>query len=118
MAESPVAVDVLPPGLRHGGRQFGVGQADQHDGETANEEGEDRAQTAGGLDPAAGQDDPAPADHRAERQGQDLLAPEDTGKTGSGRLIAHRVNDLHRKALFFLITQPKAQSVPHSAQSR
>lgn len=64
-------VVVLTTGERQRGSELCVDQADEsHDG-TADEEGDDGAARSRVLDPAAGQHDPAEADHGAEAEAED-----------------------------------------------
>ena len=54
----------------HRGGQFGIEQPDQHDGQPGQRESENRTEAAPAFDPDARKDDPAPADHGPEGQGQ------------------------------------------------
>jgi len=58
---------------RHGGSQFCIEQANQHDGYTRHDEAERRPEAAAITQPQSGKNDPAPADHRAESQRQSVF---------------------------------------------
>ena len=77
-----MAPDVLAAALRHGRRQLCIGQTDEKDHDAANHKAERRAEDAALLDPAARGDDPAPADHCAERDDEDVPCAEHLVKFG------------------------------------
>ena len=63
---------MLSAGVRHRGDEFGVHDADEAHDDTAGGEGEQCTERSGVIEPAAGQHDPAEADHRAEADEEDV----------------------------------------------
>ena len=72
----PHAEHVLATAFRHGGRQFGVGHADEEDHHAAEDEAQHGADDAGRADPVAGGNHPSPSDHGAEGDHQDVHGTE------------------------------------------
>ena len=80
----------LAAGARQGRRQLGVGEPHQPDHHGADPERQDRAHRTRPDDHLAGQHHPAPADHRAEGDGQHVAAAEQLPEVD--RCVSHAGN--------------------------
>ena len=89
---------MLATGLWHRRDQLRIGETDQrHDG-TADHEGKRRAQRPRILQETAGQDDPAEADHRPERDRQDIPSAKNSVESGIGLPMAHASHYMQTRA--------------------
>ncbi len=86
-AQGAQTVCVFAAHQRHRGRELRIGQTDKGNHRAADQERRNCAEAAGRIQPCAGQCHPAPADHGAEGQRQDLSALEDADQLA---LPSHR----------------------------
>ena len=72
-----ITEDVFATALRHGRRQFRIGQADEEDHDAADSKSQHSAEDTAFHDPVACRYDPAPADHSAKGDDQDVPGTQD-----------------------------------------
>ena len=69
-----MGIYMFAAGLGHRGREFSIGQSDKYENHAARGKGKQGAYGPCVKHPVAGKKDPAPADHRAEGQCEDVAS--------------------------------------------